>query len=170
MKSKIAGRLAGIAASMICALVGISACGYDGIGAPDMDKTMTIRQANDRLDEHIQRAAEQISGAKLNERLRQENSRCTDPSDQGSENRVNAQRDYELLGIKSAEIPDHYETLKTWWQRNSFFVLDNNPKYEYLWVENKNDGVRLALQASEGHLFIVGSSPCVWPNGTPEAS
>ncbi|MFD2468246.1 hypothetical protein [Amycolatopsis silviterrae] len=39
---------------------------------------------------------------------------------------------------------------------------------EYLWVENNADGFRMALQAnSAGGLFLISTSPCVWPNGTP---
>ena len=38
-----------------------------------------------------------------------------------------------------------------------------------MWVENNTDGFRMRVTASDGgRLILIATSPCVWPNGTPE--
>lgn len=134
-----------------------------------MQPTMTLAEANRAVDEHIANAVAQIPGdTRLDERLRFEDASCSDPDDHGPEGRKIASRNYEVLGIDPEQIPSYFDALKAWWLANGFAELDNEPKYEYLWVENTSDGVRMSLQANDhGNLYITAASPCVWPNGTP---
>lgn len=158
-------RLVGRFAIFIAAAVLLSAC-TGGVG---MEPTMTLTEANNAVDEHVTEAVAQIPGdTELDERGRSEDFPCDDPDDHGPGGRKIADRDYEVLGIDPDQIPAYFDTLKAWWLANGFAELTNEPKYEYLWVENTHDGVRMSLQANdEGHLYITAASPCVWPNGTP---
>lgn len=46
---------------------------------------------------------------------------------------------------------------------------DPTPGREYLWVENATDGFRMAFQANDaGEMFLIASSPCIWPDGAPD--
>ncbi|MBN6034440.1 hypothetical protein [Amycolatopsis sp. 195334CR] len=133
-----------------------------------MDTTITQQEANRRVDEHLAAALRQFPpGAELHERQRFEADPCDDPDDQGPPGRVIASRSTEVLGIEPARIPEYYDTMKAWWEANGFRVLDNEPPHEFLWVENREDAVRLTLEASAGHLYLLASSPCVWPSGRP---
>lgn len=158
-------RRAGIYAMAVATMAFLSAC----TGGTGMQPTMTLAEANAAVDEHIANAVAQIPGdPELDERGRSEDFPCGDPDDHGPQGRKIADRDYEVLGIDPEQIPSYFDTLKAWWLANGFAELDNEPRYEYLWVENTSDGVRMSLQANDhGNLYITAASPCVWPNGTP---
>lgn len=135
-----------------------------------MQPTITLDEANRTVDSYIERVVAQLpAAAKLKERLRFDGSPCDDPDDHGPLGRKTASRNYQVLGLDSGKIPQYFDTLRAWWERNGFRILDNNPRYEFLWVENNADGFRMTLKANEnGAIFLIASSPCVWPNGTPE--
>lgn len=134
-----------------------------------MKPTITLDEANRRLDDYIDKAVAQLpAGASLKERLRIEEESCDDTGG-GDEGMKHASRNYEVTGIEAGKIPSYFDTLRDWWQAHDFRVLDNEPKYEFLWVENNTDSFRMTLKANDqGHLFLISASPCVWPNGTPE--
>ncbi|MDV6013736.1 hypothetical protein [Haloechinothrix sp. LS1_15] len=135
-----------------------------------MQPTITLDEANDRLDDYIDRALAQLpDAAELTNPHHYHDRDCTDPDDHGPEGRKFASRDYEVVGLDPDEIPTYFDTLKTWWQNNNFRVLDNEPEYEFLWVENNDDSFRMTLKANQqGAMRIGASSPCVWPEGTPD--
>lgn len=137
-----------------------------------MQPTITLEEANRKVDEYIERAHAQLPDTtKLDERLRFEDDPCDDPDDQGPGGRKIASRNYEVTGIDASKIPAYFDTLREWWLKNSFHILENRRKYEFLWVENTEDGFRMTLKANDqGRLALIAASPCVWPNGTPEAS
>ncbi|AXB47080.1 hypothetical protein [Amycolatopsis albispora] len=144
----------------------LAACG-GGTGA-GMDTTITLDEANRRLDAYITEAVAQLpAGAQLKERLRIEEEPCDDVA--GEKGKQQASRNYQVTGIDPAEIPAQFETLRAWWQNNGFRILDNNPAGEFLWVENEADGFRMTLKAADGgRLVLISSSPCVWRDGTPD--
>ena len=91
---------------------------------------------------------------------------CSDPTDGGSPERVIASRTYRIQGLPAAGIPSYFAALRTWWQNHDFRVLDDQPPNEFLWVENNADGFQMTLKANpSGQLFLITSSPCVWPGG-----
>lgn len=151
-----------VASALLAATLG----GCD-IGA-GMTSTITLDEANRKLDAYIAKALAQLpEGAGLKERLRIEETACDDIA--GDEGKQHASRNYQVTGIDPAKIPLYFDTLRSWWLENSFRILDNEPKYEFLWVENNTDSFRMTLEAaSEGRLILVAASPCVWRNGTPE--
>lgn len=133
-----------------------------------MRPTITLDEANRKLDEYINRVKSQLPDeAQLKERLRIEEESCDDVA--GDEGKQHASRNYEVIDIDSTKIPTYFDTLRVWWEDNNFRILDNDPKYEFLWVENNDDGFRMTLKANDqGHMFLISASPCVWRNGTPE--
>jgi hypothetical protein len=135
-----------------------------------MQPTITIDEANRRVDEYISRVAKVLPPeAKLQLGSQELRGDCSDPTDNGPKNRVIANRSYNVLGLSATSITAYFDTLRTWWLANNFRVLNNTPLNEYLWVENNADSFQMTLQANnKGQLFLDATSPCVWPNSTPE--
>ncbi|MBB2500250.1 hypothetical protein H5411_14090 [Amycolatopsis echigonensis] len=80
-----------------------------------------------------------------------------------------AGRSYQLTDIKNNSVASYFEKFKAWSQQNNFHILAEKHNPEYLWTERRDDGFRLALQSNDlGEIYLDGSSPCVWRNGTPE--
>jgi len=158
-----------VAALLVGALT-VTACGADsGAG---MQPTITIAEANTRVDDYIARAIKALpSQATLKLTLQELHGDCSDPTDNGPKNRVVANRSYQVLGLDPQEIPSYFGMLRAWWQANGFRVLDDKPANEFLWVENNADSFQMTLKANaKGGIFLLAGSPCVWPNGTPEPS
>lgn len=134
-----------------------------------LQPTITLAEANRRVDDYIVRAFMALPpGLQLNERLRFTDDPCRDPDDGGPQGRRIASRNNEIVGVDPAAIPGYFDTLREWWLANGFVVLDNEPEYEFLEVENTADGFRMTLKANRhGNLYLIASSPCVWPEGTP---
>ena len=132
-----------------------------------MDSTITLDEANRKLDAYIEQALAQLpAGAGLKERLRIEEEPCDDVA--GDRGKQQASRNYQVTGIDAANIPSYFDTLRVWWQDNGFRILDNDPVDGFLWVENTTDGFRMTLKAADGgRLMLISSSPCVWRDGTP---
>lgn len=164
--------------AVACAAVLLCSAATGGCGSGEtngakeagMQPTITIDEANRRVDEYISRVVEVLPPeAKLQLGYQETRGDCSDPTDGGPTNRVVAHRSYDVLGLNPESIPSYFDTLRTWWTNNNFRVLNNTPPNEYLWVENNDDGFRMTLQANDkGGIFLDATSPCVWPNGTPE--
>jgi hypothetical protein len=144
----------------------IASCGADA----GMQRTITVEQAEQRVEDYFRQAL-----AVLPERARPEvglihTVECDDPTDNGPEGRKIASVDYEILDLPPSEYPNYVDDLERWWRDNGFRVLDDErPTYESIWVENNNDGFRMRIQGNHvGELYLGATSPCVWPNGTPE--
>lgn len=140
-----------------------------GSGGSDMKPTMTIKQANQKIEEYLTQVREALPvEARYQLNYSEERGPCLDPTDGGSAERVVANRSYEVLGLPREDIPSYFIAVKAWAGNHNFRVLDNNPPNEYLWLESNSDSFRMALQSNHlGKLFLKGSSPCVWPDGTP---
>jgi hypothetical protein len=155
--------LAAMVALFAIALLG-TACDQSG------DQTMTAntitqKQAEQQVQANIHTAAAQLPAtAKLEQQL----------TDNGPQGRVTASSTYQVHGLEAAQYPSLFENMRNWWTQHSFRVLDDSHQtatIRYLWVENNNDGFRMAMQSNDaGGLFLISSSPCVWPNGTPPTS
>lgn len=156
-----------VQAVVLVVLLSANACGSNGAG---MQPTITIDEANRRVDEYISRATTVLPpAARLQLNFQERRGECSDPTDNGPKDRVVAGRSYQVLGLRQAAIPSYFDTLRTWWLANNFRILSDTPRNEFLWVENNADGFQMTLKAnSEGGVFLLAGSPCVWPNGTPE--
>lgn len=133
-----------------------------------MKNTITIQEANQRLDAYIQQATSALS-ASLELKGRDTDQPCDDPTDNGQRGRLIAGRSYRLTDTKTNSTASYFAKFKTWSTNNNFHLLAEKHNPEYLWIEKRDDGFRLALQANDrGEIYLDGSSPCVWRNGTPE--
>jgi hypothetical protein len=135
-----------------------------------MQTTITINEANDKVDAYITRAmAELPPGATLEVNTYNRTEDCSDPTDNGPKGRVSAGRSYKILGLQVEAIPSYFDTLRAWWQANNFRILGDTPRNEFLWVENNSDGFQMTLKANPaGGIYLLAGSPCVWSNGTPD--
>jgi hypothetical protein len=135
-----------------------------------MHPTITIDEANVRVDDYISRALKVLPAqVQLEVNSQERKGECSDPTDNGPQGRVVAGRSYKLLGLQTAAIPTYFDTLRSWWLANNFRILGDTPKNEFLWVENNADSFQMTLKANfAGGIFLLAGSPCVWPNGTPE--
>jgi hypothetical protein len=134
-----------------------------------MKNTITIQEANQRVDTYIQQAKSALS-VTMEPKGRDTDQPCDDPTDNGPKGRLIAGRSYQLTNINKSSITSYFETFKNWSQKNNFQILAEKHNPEYLWAEKRDDGFRLALQSNDlGEIYLDGSSPCVWRNGTPEA-
>lgn len=78
---------------------------------------------------------------------------------------------YQISGLSKDRIPEYFAALRKWWERHNYRVLKDTPANEYLWVGHNPDGFRMTLKSNDlGELFLISTSPCVWPNGTPPHS
>lgn len=135
-----------------------------------MKPTITIDEANRRVEDYALKVREALPPqAKYDLYSSEERGSCSDPTDSGSKDRALASRSYEVSDLALDKIPSYFDALRTWWQNHNFRVLDNTPPDEYLWVENNTDGFRMTFKASpdKAKLFLIATSPCVWPDGTP---
>lgn len=138
-------------------------------GGPGMKPTITIEQANKLVEQHLHRAMHVLPGdAKFVPQQQFRDSPCDDPDDNGPRGRVSADHEYEVRGLDKDKVPDYFDALRSWWTSHGYKVLDNHRKNEFLWVESKTDAVRLTFKVTlTGRMFLIASSPCVWPNGKP---
>lgn len=143
----------------------VTSCGKETNVRP----TITVDEAERRVEEYFRQAL-----AVLPERARPEAALidtydCDDPTDNGPAGRKIASVDYQIHDLPPAEYPRYIDDLERWWRDRNFTVLDDErPARQSVWVENNEDGFRMRVTANDvGGLYIVASSPCVWPDGTP---
>lgn len=157
--------------SFVIALVvmtALSACGESS--GSKMEDTITLEEASRRVDKYLEQAQQVLpTEAEFQRSYREKAGPCSASSGDGTEGRKLTTTEYQVLGLNRANIPEYFSKLRSWWEQHDYRVLQNEPKNEYLWVEHNPDGFRLALEANaEGELYLGATSPCVWPNGTPE--
>jgi hypothetical protein len=139
-----------------------------------MEPTITLDEANRKVDDYIQQGLAQLPPqAELEELTRSEEFPCDDPTDGGPGGRKSASRNYEVVGLSSEEdeISAYFETLRSWWQASNFEFLrdDTTGNHRSLDAINRDDSFTMTFVANdEGYLFLMASSPCVWPEGTPD--
>jgi hypothetical protein len=145
----------------------VTSCGTE----TGMQNTITVEQAERRVEDYFRKAL-----AVLPEQARPEvglidTYECDDPTDNGPTGRKIASVDYDILGLPPSEYSEYVARLERWWLDHDFRILDDErPKRESIWVENNEDGFRMRVTATDkGKLILIATSPCVWPDGTPEA-
>jgi hypothetical protein len=130
--------------------------------------TITQQQAAHEVQQRIHTTAAQLPSAARLEQQLTHFTPCDDPTDGGPPGRVAASTTYQIHDLPPGHYQQVFDSLLEWWQHNGFHVLDNDRRGQarFLWVENDRDGFRLTLQSNNvGGLFLIASSPCVWPNG-----
>ncbi|WP_246406142.1 hypothetical protein [Nocardiopsis aegyptia] len=153
----------------------LSGCGPDPAGESgdaEMEATMNQGKAEERVEELITEATavlpdslelESLGGITANP--------CDDLANGGAEGPVSVGRTYWLDGLPVEENEADVELLLEFWTDNGYRVTDDRrPEQLSVFVEDEEDSFRMSVQSSvQGDLSISASSPCVWPEGTPEA-
>lgn len=145
----------------------LSACGTSEYE----EETMTQDEAAERAEEHINDAV-----AVLPDSLELESSGgvtanpCDDLANGGAEGPVSVGLGYWLRGLPVEDNEDNVELLYRYWIDNGYQVTgDQRPNKLAVFVQNEEDSFRMSVTSSiQGGLSISASSPCVWPEGTPE--
>ncbi|MBP2476577.1 hypothetical protein JOF53_005449 [Crossiella equi] len=130
---------------------------------------MTRQQAVEQLDAHLLAALKVLPEGAAYKKWYDDVVRCDLPSDSGPKGRVSAALDYEIQGLPMADFRVVFDKVVDYWTRNGYTVLaDQRPSHWYVWVQSAPEEFRLALNGNDvGGLYLGGSSPCVWPKGTP---
>ena len=144
----------------------VASCGTE----PGMSTTITVEQAEHRVEEYFRQALAVLPAQARPEVGLIQAAECGDPTDNGPQGRKIASVDYQIHDLPPDEYPQYVADLERWWRAHDFVILDDErPVTQSIWVENKNDGFRMRVQDNDlGELFLIATSPCVWPNGTPE--
>lgn len=134
--------------------------------------TMTEQQAAQQVQTNIHAAAAQLPAAARLEQQLTNSVACGDPTDPVRRDLVTAGSTYQVHNLDPAQYPHLFDQLRTWWTTHGFRILDDkhlSTTSLFLSVENNKDGFQMAMQSNDnGGLFLIGSSPCVWPTGKPE--
>jgi hypothetical protein len=157
----------------------LAACGSGGnqtgdpvTTQPGMKPTITIDEANQRSQQYLDQAANDLFPAPITRTPSplEERGSCTDPDDNGPTNRLKASREYKLDGVSAADFPRYFDSLRTWWKGHGYVLgSDKGNASGHLLNGESADGFIMALQSNDvGGLYLSVASPCVWPNGTPE--
>ncbi|WP_410665441.1 hypothetical protein [Amycolatopsis sp. lyj-84] len=135
-----------------------------------MKSTITEQQAHDKVEKYIQDALEALPAAAELKLFTRNRSECTDPTDNGPQGRFEISATYEVVGLDSERFPEHFTAIIQWWESHAFKVLtDSRPTIQYLFARNTGDAFDMSIKANSlGKLYLGATSPCVWPNGTPE--
>ncbi|MGW4486831.1 hypothetical protein ACWEOE_23665 [Amycolatopsis sp. NPDC004368] len=137
-----------------------------------METTMTEQQAHDRAEDYVRAAFKALPATASRTLFSQNRSECTDPTDGGPPGRFEISVTYEVTGLAVASFGEHFDAVVAWWRSHGFTVVaDKRPGDQYVFVRNGSDSFDMSIQANElGKLYLGATSPCVWPNGQPEAA
>jgi hypothetical protein len=162
-KARLWARLA-----LIGLVVLLSGCGWRAGMSPTLDE----QQATDRVQQHIDDTVAIIQPMPRLERQSFVDSQpCDIPSDNGPLGRISVGHVYWLREIPVERNAEVFAAVERYWVSNGWVILtdDTSSENPFLSVENRADSFRMSLEASiDGQLSIGASSPCIWPNGTPE--
>ncbi|APU12879.1 hypothetical protein UA75_04100 [Actinoalloteichus sp. GBA129-24] len=95
---------------------------------------------------------------------------CQDPTDRGPLGRSQFTTRYFLDELPREDNDSNVEAVYQHWIENGYQVLvDDRPDRIFISVQHEDDAFRMSIRASvQGDLSLGASSPCIWPNGTPE--
>lgn len=160
----------------VCFLIMIFAALATGCGTSggDVDKpTITQAQALARVEQLIKETADMIKpGPRLElDRTSLELAKCHSPTDGGSEDRVIVDRGYYLRDIPKDQIGQVAKQIREYWQQQGHIIEGFSKDGTTIAAHSRPDDFLLSLDGTGDDVLLLGaSSPCVWPNGTPEPS
>ncbi|GAA3104361.1 hypothetical protein GCM10017600_68420 [Streptosporangium carneum] len=140
-----------------------------------MDRpTMTQPQALERVEQLIKETVDMMTPKPRLELYRPSVNvgSCLDPTDGGSENRVVINRSYYLHDIPKEKLGEVAGQVRRYWEQKGYHIEGVSQDGLGVAGRSRPDDFLLSLSAiGEGDFLGLGAtSPCVWPNGTPEPS
>lgn len=166
-------RRLGHALAAITTMLAVAACtGED----KSLQPTATKEQAAQRTEELVQEAFAQLpSGATLKLHNSSDESPCDDPTDGGPAGRVFAERRYLVVPPAGGSWPadQAIPALVTFWQQKGYRVHDDRrtgsyPRYVVETADGYSANISTFDRGDHVDVTLSSSSPCVWPNGTPD--
>ncbi|MGH3716052.1 MAG: hypothetical protein ACRDT4_21705 [Micromonosporaceae bacterium] len=158
-----------VVAVLVVPMVMLVGCTGRGAG---MQPTETVAEASERVEALLKEAIAQLPAAAMIEDPQQADGLpCDDPTDGGPRGRVIVEYDYAIAGLASEDYPRHFDTLQTYWEDRGYRKIEFYKDGPHWWLKyTDSDGYRIILGTGfdGSNLWIRSSSPCVWPNGTPE--
>jgi hypothetical protein len=138
------------------------------------DKTMTQKQATERVEQIIRDTVAALSvkpRLEMIESMSQADN-CVDPTDGGSPDRTVISHSYWLRGIPRSRNGDIGRQVKSYWESKGYKITDvnglntNEPNINGY---TQPDEFLFSIETNvDGDVNIGATSPCIWPNGTPE--
>ena len=159
-----------IAAYITMATLMLTACNPVAYWRASMEETITQDEAADKVWEHINGVMSSLPDeAELETRQGMNFASCDDPTDGGPKDRITVSERLWIRGLPAEENEANIELMYDYWINNGYRVLrDERPDKLSISVEDEEDAFRVSLRVSDqGSLSIGASSPCVWPEGTP---
>lgn len=142
----------------------------DGTEGGRQMSTLTIEQARERAQQHIDSAVAALPVTPELTLHRDDELECTDPDDKGPAGRHQVGRTYWLDEVPAERNAEIVDTLHDHWTSGGFRVLADQRSAgdRFVSVEHGDDAFRMSVQQSkDGSLSLGASSPCVWPDGEP---
>jgi hypothetical protein len=154
----------------------LAACGVLP-GRKHVEKnTMTQKQATDRVEQLIHDTVAALSPKprlEIIDYMSQPTS-CVDPTDGGSPDRTVISHSYWLRGVPHGRNGDIGRQVEAYWKSKGYKItavqgLDTNKPDINGYTQP--DEFLISIETNvDGDLDIGATSPCIWPNGTPEPS
>ncbi|MFI5613841.1 hypothetical protein [Amycolatopsis sp. NPDC051903] len=137
-----------------------------------MESTITEKQAHDRVEDYVRQAFGALPATASRTLFSQNRAECTDPTDDGPPGRFEISVTYEITGLAVASFGAQFDAVVAWWRAHGFTVVtDKRPSDQYVFARNASDSFDMSIQANDlGKLYLGATSPCVWPNGVPDAA
>ena len=157
---------------LIALILTTTGCGT----GPDMQPTITIAQAIDQVNTLVQEAFAQLPpGAQLQATGPTDNVPCKGGAGGTETGQVFTERKYEIMHPDTWPADQLIDILDRYWQTRGYTLVRDNRDDPVLAVLYRRDphntisvGVKLYPRGG-GRIdaYLVGSTPCVWENGTP---
>lgn len=138
----------------------------------ELQSTVSIDEAKTIIEDHIKQALSVLPDDAGLDDFESGNIAC----ENGPPGTRLISHEYEIVGLEADLKNEYIDTLRSWWSNNGFRILTdelkgNDGEHRFLWVENEQDKFRLTLIGNRlGRLYIISSSPCIWPDGDPPAA
>jgi hypothetical protein len=133
-----------------------------------MEPSMSLTEAQASLHKEIKDAATASfpSGFTLEDRGPQPQ-KCTDSVGK-PDGRENMGMLFWVNGADRANNNAYFDALKNWWTTHGWSP-DTDSRPGDMFMNATRDGYLMGLESTpDGRLTIEGTTPCVWPNGTPQ--
>lgn len=157
-------------AALITAALTTTACNVVTIGGPDMRPSITRDQATERADAYIAEVVAALTPTPTLTLVGRDKITC---GQNPATDRISIGHRYFLDGLSTdrAQVNRYIDVLLDFWTSRGYRVhRDERPVALALVVKNPQDEFLIGVQTSqEGYLSIAVDSPCIWPNGTPDA-
>ncbi len=137
-----------------------------------MQPTETRKEAAEHVERLLKDAIAQLPGRVQTEvGLRVDTLPCDDPTDGGPLGRVIVEHDYDIHGLADKDYPEQFEILKRYWEDRGYrrLLFEKDGKSLLMkYTDSAEYRIVLGTSFDGSSLWVRASSPCIWPNGTPE--